>query len=500
MENNNNINNNNSDSLYSYSYVNQENQERNPNYYEKKEQESSTQEGNTRTYTAGPAGQTYASGTSSQNGTNGQNWYNNTAAEPRKKKEHKKTKKPHGFGMSLAKCAAIALVFGLVSGTVFYGTGYVFDYANGSVSEQKKLETTMENNDSKNDGTTTNSGSLSATKVSTAETKDVSDIVESVMPSIVSITNMGQVTQNFFGQIYSQDTESAGSGIIIGQTDEVIYIATNNHVVANSNQLTVSFIDEQVVTAEIKGTDPSTDLAVISVAIKDIPEETMNQIKVAVLGDSDELKVGQSVIAIGNALGYGQSVTDGIVSAMNREVTVQDEMTGTSASNEMIQTSAAINPGNSGGALVNMNGEVIGINSVKYSDTNVEGMGFAIPVSTAESIINDLITREVVDESESSYLGVAGQEVTGDIAESFGMPEGLYLTQVKEGSPAEAAGIRRGDVITEFDGRTIRSMDDLQNVMQYYAAGTTVEITLQVNQNGEWQEQTVTATLGKKNN
>lgn len=533
--NNDNNNNNSSDSLYSYSYLNQENQERNPNYYERQEENhqhafevqeenNGMSQANTadqtsdeeRTYTADQAAggeRTYIAGevsgrnqeykrddsqfysTGQSNASYSSQWNPVPEEEKKKKKKQKYSggKKPHGFGVTVGKCAALALVFGLVSGTVFYGTGLAFQYAGGSNND--RLETTAGG-----DGTATNS--ISGTGVSTATTiDDVADIVDNVIPSIVSITNMGQqeMGRDFFGRSYMQDTESAGSGIIIGQTEEEIYIATNNHVVANSSQLTVNFTDDQSVTAEIKGADASTDLAVISVAIKDIPAETLEKIKVATLGNSDDIRVGQSAVAIGNALGYGQSVTTGVISALDREVTVQDENTGVSITNDLIQTSAAINPGNSGGALVNMKGEVIGINSVKYNDTSVEGMGFAIPISAAEPIINDLITREVVDESNSAYLGVSGQDVTDDLAESFGIPEGLYITMVQENSAAEKAGIKKGDVITEFDGRKVQSMDGLKELIQYYAAGTEVEITIQTNQNGEWQEQKVTAALGKKN-
>lgn len=460
-ENMNNSNNSNtSDSLYSYSYINEENQERNPNYYEKKESEQQ---------------------------------YTGTEPQQEKKRKKVKAKKKHGFGAMLGKTAAIALVFGMVSGSVFYGTGYALDYANGKVSstkEQDAIQTSTSNND----------GTLSATNVSTATTiNDVSDIVENVMPSIVSITNMTQQTVDFFGQQLTKEGEGAGSGIIIGQTEDTIYIATNNHVVANSTQLTVNFIDDQSVTAEIKGTDASTDLAVIAVAVSDIPKDTLSKIKVATLGDSDDIRVGESAVAIGNALGYGQSVTTGVISALNREVTVTDETTGTSVTNDLIQTSAAINPGNSGGALLNMKGEVIGINSVKYSDEDVEGMGFAIPISQAEPIINDLINREVVDEADTAYLGIAGQDVTSQISEAYGMPEGIYVTQVKEGTAAAKAGIQKGDIITEFDGKKVSSMEGLRDNMQYYSAGTTVDVVIQKNQNGEWQEQTISVTLGKKN-
>ena len=540
-----------SNSVYSYSYLNQENQERNPNYYEKKEEESYQTSYNSasansaeRVYSVGgEQGQSYQSvqsansenayqkGNAYQNGNayqsgqtygnanaygsayqynNGQPYQNgqaqnqwnsmgnNTQNSKKKQKKQKapKEKKQHGFGMTVVKCASLALVFGLVSSTVFYGTGLAFKYTTGS--NDTKTESATDS--SKQEKITDNKGSLPATNVSTASTvTDVSDIVDNVMPSIVSITNMGQEEfGDFFGRRYVQDTESAGSGIIIGQTEEEIYIATNNHVVANSNQLTVNFIDDKTVAAVVKGTDSSTDLAVISVAVKDIPSETLEKIKVATLGSSADIKVGQSAVAIGNALGYGQSVTTGVISAVDREVTVEDE-TGTAITNDLIQTDAAINPGNSGGALLNMNGEVIGINSVKYSDTQVEGMGYAIPISAAEPIINNLITREVVDESNSSYLGVSGTDVTGDLATNFGMPEGLYVTLVKENSAAAQAGIKKGDVITKFDGRAVKSMDSLKEIMQYYSAGTEVKVTIQTNQNGEWQEQEISVKLGRKN-
>lgn len=501
-----------SGSIYSYSYVNQENQERNPNYYERQEESSANTQ---RTYTAGSYGngqqgsQSYATGNYG-NAQDSSRTYTAGAAEqmPKmerenfyKKKEKKakapKVKKQHGFGMTVAKCAALALVFGLVSSTVFYGTGMAFRYT----AKDTQKQVTAENKESSSGGTV-NSGSLPVTGVSTATTvTDVSDVVENVMPSIVSIANLSQQKEmDFFGRTYVQETPSEGSGIIIAQTDDEIFIATNNHVVAESSQLTVNFIDDQQVAAEIKGTDASTDLAVVSVKVKDIPSDTMDKIKVATLGSSDSIKVGQSVVAIGNALGYGQSVTTGVVSAVDREVTVQDQTTGATITNDLIQTDAAINPGNSGGALLNMGGEVIGINSVKYSDTQVEGMGYSIPISAAEPIINDLITKEVVDESNSSYLGVSGQDVTSELSESFGMPEGVYITMVAENSAAEQAGIRKGDVITSFAGRKVTSMEGLSDIMQYYAAGTEVEVALQTNQNGEWVENTVTVKLGKKNN
>lgn len=526
-------------SVYSYSYLNQENQERNPNYFEKKEEENAN---NQRTYTTGsygtfqeenqagsqgyaqnqgaeqgytgnqggtqnygnqgcPAGQGYEGSQGTEGfpaGESRQNFYKTpgTSGKKEKKRNMSGMKKQHGFGMTVIKCAAIAVVFGLVSSTVFYGTGLAFQYTAGTKS---RVESTADG-DGTSSGSAVNNGSLPATNVSTATTvTDVSDIVKNVMPSIVSITNMGQVEADFFGRRFQQDTSSAGSGIIIGQTEDEIYVATNNHVVANSQQLTVNFIDDQQVVAEIKGTDASTDLAVISIKVKDIPSDTLDKIKVATLGKSDDIKVGESVVAIGNALGYGQSVTTGVISALDREVTVQDETTGASITNSLLQTDAAINPGNSGGALLNMNGEVIGINSVKYSDTQVEGMGYSIPISAAQPIIDSLITRELVDESNASFLGVSGQDVTSEISKSFGMPEGVYITMVSENSPAAQAGIQKGDVLTKMDGRAVKSMEGLQDIMQYYAAGTEVEVVLQVNENGEWKEKTVTVKLGRKN-
>lgn len=390
----------------------------------------------------------------------------------------------------LGKCAALALVFGLVAGTVFYGTGYVFNYFTGKNTSQNSVSQTN----------TVNGGAkLTNTSTTTANiVSDVTGVVDEVMPSIVSITSLTvQEIRTFWGTM-SQETPGAGSGIIVAQTEDELYIATNNHVVAGSDNLTVCFADDETVSAQIKGTDASSDLAVVSVQMKDIPAETLSVIKVATLGDSDSLKVGEPSIAIGNAMGYGQSVTTGVISALNREVSVQDN-SGNVVTNSLIQTDAAINPGNSGGALLNVKGEVIGINSVKFSDTDVEGMGYAIPMSKAEPIINDLITREVVDESDAAYLGIQGVDVTEDVSETYNMPIGVYVNQVIKGSAADQAGIRRGDIITAFDGREVKTMEQLAERMQYYAAGTTVDIVIQTSQNGEFEEHTISVTLGKKN-
>lgn len=463
------------DSLYSYSYANKEDQKKANGASEASEAKEANETNETNE--TNEARQTYSA------------FYEG----PGKPGDMPKPKKKGGFGKTLGKCAAIALVLGLVSGTVFYGTGYIFDYATGKDIAQTSLQ-------GKGSGAAAGGGKVTTTSTGTqAVVSDVSQVVDNVMPSIVSITNMSvQEYHSFFGQTFSQETPSAGSGIIVAQTDKELYIATNNHVVSGADTLSVSFVNDKTVAAEVKGTDASTDLAVISVKKSDIPEDTLNQIKVATLGKSDSLQVGEPAIAIGNALGYGQSVTTGVVSALNREVTLSDPQGG-SITNSLIQTDAAINPGNSGGALLNIKGEVVGINSAKYTDTKVEGMGYAIPMSTAEPIINDLITKEVVEESKAAYLGVAGVDVTDEVGDQFNMPKGLYVTQVMEGSAAEQAGIRQGDIITAFDGRAITSMDSLRERLQYYSAGSTVEIARKTSQDGKWVESTVTVTLGKKN-
>ena len=317
---------------------------------------------------------------------------------------------------------------------------------------------------------------------------DVSDIVDEVMPSIVAITNVSQTEyQSFWGQSKTYESTSCGSGIIVSQDKEYLYVATNNHVVEGANSLTVTFANDDTVSAEIKGTDPSTDLAVVKVALSSIKDDTMSAIKVATLGSSDTLKVGESCIAIG------------VISALNREVSVSDSSSSTNYTAELIQTDAAINPGNSGGALLNTAGEVIGINSVKYSDTSVEGIGYAIPMDTAKPIIEELITNEKVDESNSAYLGIVGVDVTSDVAKTYNMPTGVYVAQVMEGAAAEQAGIQKGDIITKFDGKDVTSMEELSSNMQYYAAGTTVDVVIERSSNGQYEEQTISVTLGKKN-
>ena len=333
-------------------------------------------------------------------------------------------------------------------------------------------------------------------------TATVEDVAAAVMPAVVSITNRSVTeVQDIFSRLYGgrggtyeYESESAGSGIIIGENDTELLICTNYHVIENADEITVGFVDDSIYSAELKGGDQSNDLAVVAVNLDDLSDDTLSQIKIAQIGSSDDLAIGQQVVAIGNALGYGQSVTTGIISALNRTIQL-DTYTA-----EMIQTDAAINPGNSGGALLDMNGRVIGINSAKAAETGVEGMGYAIPISNAEPILEDLMNREtrteVVDESESAFIGITGEAVSEEMASLYGIPEGIYVTEVSEGSPAEDAGIQRGDVITKFEGSSVTTMDQLRDQLQYYAAGETVTITISQAHDGVYEEQDVEVTLG----
>lgn len=398
----------------------------------------------------------------------------------------KERKPSSGYGKKLVKAGIIGLVFGLVAGIGFQSVGYIkqrfFDQ-----DVQEKEATLL-----------SKKGELDATATSSAVTiTDVSDIVDNVMPAVVAVTNV-TITEyhSFFGRSESYESETSGSGIIISQDDHSLYIATNNHVVSGAESTTITFANEKAVPATLKGTDPATDLAVVSVALSEIDSETLAAIKVATVGDSKNLEVGESAVVIGNALGYGQSVTTGVVSAVNREVQLQDE-NGAVITNYLIQTDAAVNPGNSGGAMLNMNGEVIGIVSAKYSDTQVEGMGYAIPISYASSILEGLINNEIVPEGEKSYLGIAGVDINAVMAEQYNMPIGVYVSQTISGSAAEKAGIEKEDVITSFAGRNVSSMAQIQSIMNYLPAGSKVEIEV-AKADKDYKETTVTVTLGKK--
>ena len=349
--------------------------------------------------------------------------------------------------------------------------------------------------------TTTGDGQVAAAseiaqqQSASAVVTDVTQVVEAVMPACVSITNnFTQTVQDFWGQTYSQDETASGSGIIIGENEQELLIVTNNHVVDSTEQLYVQFIDGETVEAQVKGTDASADLAVVAVKLDTIANSTKQEICIARMGDSDSLKIGEPAIAIGNALGYGQSVTTGVISALNRKIDSSNSEEGTS----LIQTDAAINPGNSGGALLNMRGEVIGINSNKIGGSSIEGMGYAIPISTARPIIEDLMerqTRTKYSEEERGYLGISCINVTSDLSENFSMPQGIFVAQVYSGTGAEAAGLVRGNIVVAFDGVTVQKQEELTKQMQYYKAGESVEITIMVNSANGYQQKNVTVTL-----
>ncbi len=396
-------------------------------------------------------------------------------------KDPKTSKPKKGYMKKVALVVGAAVLFGAVGGVTMQGTSYLTGKLLG-----KNTKSTVST-------TKTVSNAKLTTSTSTV-TSDVSDIVENTLPSIVSITNMSvQEVQNFFGGISQQESESAGSGIIISQNDSELLVVTNNHVVEGSDTLTVTFNDGNSVEAQIKGTDSARDLAVVAVPLDKISDDTMNAIKVATLGDSDSLKVGEPAIAIGNALGYGQSVTTGIVSATGRTIDGFD--------GEYIQTDAAINPGNSGGALLNANGEVIGINSAKINSSAVEGMGFAIPISDASDVIQNLMnkeTRSKVSDEERGYLGIKGYDVSEEGAQMYNMPTGVYVKEVMSGGGAEKAGLTKGSIITGFEGSSISGMSSLQEQLQYYKAGEEVTLTVQIpDKNGEYTEKEIKVTLGK---
>ena len=448
------------------------------------------------------------------------NYYNNynPYTNPNSQEERRNTtehmeggqppRKKASLGTKIIRTIAIALVFGLVAGGVGLGIIYVggsslgiFQEASGTPGEDgnknpnSELENDKNSNNEDNNGDSTNKlpvtdpiPETNKPSSSVVAIMDVSDLVKDAMPCIVAITNLSETyVQGMWGQGYVQESESCGTGFLVEQDNEYIYIATNNHVVDGAKELTVQFSDNAEVKAQIKGQVASKDLAVIKVALKDIPKETRDVIRLARLGDSNALEVGEGAIAIGNALGYGQSVTTGVVSALGRSVTVTDSTSGTTiVNNNLIQTDAAINPGNSGGALFNVNGEVIGINSVKYSDTSVEGIGYAIPISDAMLVIEKLISGEQVDVAKAGYLGIQGVDSN----------YGVYVYKVFAGSAAEKAGLSVGDIIVEFEGNEISTMNQLKELLSYYAAGETVDFVIYKAKGNEYVETKVTVTLG----
>ncbi|MCI1653870.1 MAG: trypsin-like peptidase domain-containing protein [Lachnospiraceae bacterium] len=391
------------------------------------------------------------------------------------------------FGLNLLKCVAFAVVFGLIAGGIIHGMN---PSGAGSIGS---AELTEGSSGSASDGK--NSSGSSAAGSNT----DAAAVVKNVMPSIVSITTVSQSEYyDMFGQSEAYESKGSGSGILVSDDSENLYIATNNHVVEGARSLTVVFSDDQSVSGSVKGTDASSDLAVVTVKKSKMKKSTLSAIKTAVLGDSKSLKVGEPCIAIGNALGYGQSVTTGVISALNRQVSTQDSSTGETYSNTLLQTDAAINPGNSGGALLDYSGKVIGINSAKFSDTSVEGMGFAIPVSTARPIINNLIKGKSNVSNGNAYLGIVGSDVSESASSAYGIPKGIYITSVEKGQAAAAAGLQKGDIITSFNGADVTAMADLKSRLAACKPGDKVKVAYSRSDNGGYKSHTVTVTLGKK--
>ena len=414
---------------------------------------------------------------------NNENYYGNIPPEPDKRRRQRKNgskNNKNGMGKKAAKLVASAAVFGLVAGACFVGVSVAKDKLYPSTAD--RIETTSGTTSAKSE--TSSSGSSSSSS-------NVASVVNEVMPSVVSITSTIQ-SSNYYG-FGTQESEGAGSGFIVAKTKDNLMIATNNHVVSDATSLTVGFADDTTAKATVVGTDSSADLAVISVKIKDIKDSTASKIKVATLGSSDDLKVGEEVVAIGNALGYGQSVTTGVVSAKNREVSLTD------GTMNLLQTDAAINPGNSGGVLINMDGQVVGINNAKLEDTSVEGMGYAIPITTAKTILTDLMNASSVSTKDAAFLGVVGRDINESYSSALGIPSGIYVSQVVSGSQTEKAGISAGDVITKFEGNNVSTMSGLKEKLALKKANTKVKITFKrANQSGTYEEKTVTVTLGKK--
>lgn len=417
----------------------------------------------------------------------------------------------HGGGKKAIFAVVLAAVFGICVGSGVVTASHFLKSSNAAESTEKASSqaTLQEAGTQEGDSSQAQSSDSSSASASDSGTTDltqgagktvvtdVTEVAENVMPSIVSVYNSFTQSANYFGQTYSQESTSTGSGIIVGKTDTELLIATNNHVVDDADSLKVQFVDNTTAEAQLKGTDASNDLAVIAVSLEDLTDDTLGQIKVATLGDSDTLKVGEPAIAIGNALGYGQSVTTGVVSAINREITTENGTT-----NTYIQTDAAINPGNSGGALVDINGEVIGINSNKIGGTSVEGMGYAIPISKAKPIIENLMNQETktkVDSDKQGYLGISGVSVTAQVSSAYNMPQGVYVAKLVDNGPADNSDLKEGDIITGINGSTITSMDELKSQLTYYEAGTEVTLTVKrANSENGYDEYEVKVTLGSQ--
>lgn len=434
------------------------------------------------------------------------NTYPNYTQMDTGKHKKKKEKKPHsgGFLKKALVCVSLGLLFGLFAGAGLYivqaATGVIGSAVTTVESTEETVQATA-GRDAQGGAAATAGGTEADSGIRTTDSittivADVSEVVKEVMPAIVSINNHYTEKMSYFGQTMTSEADASGSGIIVGQNDTELLIVSNYHVIENADELTVQFTEGSEAKASIKGTDPDMDLAVIAVPVSDVDNAVLQEIAVATLGDSDSLTVGEPAIAIGNSLGYGQSVTTGVISALNRNIQLSDGTDGT-----FIQTDAAINPGNSGGALLNMKGEVVGINSNKIGGSAVEGMGYAIPISAASPIIAELMLKETknkVAEEERGYLGISGISVTQEVSEAYGMPEGVYISQVYENTAAAAAGLRKGDIIVEFDGDKISSMDALQRELEFYAQGDTVDVTVMTPGAGGYESRTVQLTLGNR--
>lgn len=472
----------------------------------------------------------------SSSGTQGTNYYQTSSTNfqqsqmnHQQAKPVKQKKQSGGFGKKVLAGLCCGLVFGVFAGIGFLAVDTVHDGFTraksafsaivGNSSQDSALAEASGSGDaaedvllpdSSSDAAEASSGSIKQTldnltpqTQTEAVVTDVTQVVKAVMPSVVSVSNTYVQRGTFFGQEYSSEAVSSGSGIIVGENDSELLIVTNYHVVESADTLSVQFVDEEQVQAQIKGTDADKDLAVLAVQLSDIKEDTLDQISIASLGSSDDLTVGEPVIAIGNALGYGQSVTTGVVSALNRPIAVtsQEGQTGDSQINTFIQTDAAINPGNSGGALLNTKGEVIGINSNKIGGSTVEGMGYAIPISDAKPIIEELMQKETrlkVDEANKGVLGITGVNVEAQYSEVYGIPMGVYVSSVTDNSEAAAAGLVRGDIITAINGETVETMEELKEEMNYYQAGDVVTLTIMQGSPTGYQSKDVQVTLGKQ--
>lgn len=426
----------------------------------------------------------------------------------KERRRMKRAQKKNGNGRRWGTVIASALVFGLVAGTVTYGVNAGATAISASSSTSASTEASGSTTTNKATLTKTSSTNTSESTDSSASTSgelSVSEVASKAMPSMVTISTMSvEEMQSFFGGSQQYEVEGAGTGVIVGITDDEVLIATNNHVIDGASTISVGFVDDSVAEGQIKGTDSDNDLAVVAVQKSDLSSDTLSQINAITIGDSDSVQLGDQVVAIGNALGYGQSVTSGYVSALNRDLSFSDGST-TTESTGLIQTDAAINAGNSGGALLNMKGELIGINEAKSSssdgEASVDNMGYAIPMSKAESILEKLMneeTKTTYSDDERGYLGVATADVTEEYAKVYSMPEGVCLTSVPDGSPAAEAGLQKGDVITAIDGTSVSTAEELTTQLKYHKSGDSVKITYQRADNGSYTEKETTVTLGSK--